>query len=93
MLLAYFWTDCPDGSHVAVNYTVHEDRVTGSIRQWSRDSRVNVGRKFEIPAAEITAGESGRPTITLEGICSGPVRIALDPGAVAAAGLVWKTAA
>ena len=93
MRLGYFWTDCPDGSHVAVNYTVHEDRVTGSVRRWSKDARVNVGRKFEILASEIASGHDGRPEISLEGVCSAPLRIPLDPGAVAEAGLVWKTAA
>ena len=93
MRLAYFWTDCPDGSHVAVNYSVHDDRVTGSVRRWSRDTRVNVGRKFEIPAAEITAGGDGRPMITLEGACGEPLRIPLDPRAVEEAGLAGKTAA
>ena len=93
MKLSYFWTDCPDGSHVAVNYTVHEDRVSGSIRRWTPDARVNVGRKFEVPASAISAGEDGGPTMTLEGLCSEPVRIPLDPEEVAGAGLVWKTAA
>lgn len=93
MQLAYFWTDCPDGSHVAVNYTVHEDRVSGSIRRWSRDTRTNVGRKFEVPASEIAAGENGLPTMTLDGICERPVRIVLDPRVLADAGLAWKTAA
>lgn len=93
MRLGYFWRDCPDGSHVAVNYVVHEDRVTGSVRRWSRDVRLNVGRKFEIPAAEISAGGDGGPTISVGGICAEPLQIPLDPGAVAEAGLSWKTAA
>jgi hypothetical protein len=93
MQLEYFWTDCPDGLHVAVNYTIHEDRVTGSIRRWSPDGRVNVGRKFEIPAAEVATGQDGGPAIVLEGVCSGPLQIPLDAKAAAQAGLSWKTAA
>ena len=93
MRLGYFWTDCKDGSHVAVNYTVHEDRVTGSVRRWSKDARVNVGRKFEFLAAEIAAGRDGGPEISLDGICSEPLRIPLDVRAVAEGGLPWKTAA
>jgi hypothetical protein len=76
--LSYYWTDCRDGSHVAVNYTVHEDRVSGSIRRWSRDARTNVGRKFEIPASEISTGEDGRRAILLEGLCEGPLRVPLE---------------
>ncbi|MGH9441916.1 MAG: hypothetical protein ACRD16_06540 [Thermoanaerobaculia bacterium] len=93
MQLAYFWADCSDGSHVAVNYAVHEDRVTGSIRRWSRDTRINTGRKFEVPAEQIASGDGGRPTMTLDGICTEPVRIVLDPRAVAESGFSWKTAA
>jgi hypothetical protein len=91
--LGYFWTDCPDGSHVAVNYAVHEDRVTGSVRRWSRDTRINVGQKFEIFASDIAAGPEGLPAISLSGICSGSMRVPLDPRVLAEAGLSWKTAA
>ncbi len=93
MRLGYFWTDCPDGSHVAVNYAVHEDRVTGSVRHWSRDTRVNIGRKFEFFAPDIATGRDGQPEISLPGICSEPLRIPLDPRAFAEAGFSWKTAA
>ena len=92
MRLSYFWADCPDGSHVAVNYAVHEDRVTGSIRRWSPDSRVNVGRKFEIPASELSADGAGRPTMKLE-ICGEALAVPLDSRAVEEAGLAAKPAA
>lgn len=51
MKLHYFWTDMPDGSHVAANYTIHLDGISGSVRLWSRDTRVNVGRKFAVATA------------------------------------------
>jgi hypothetical protein len=75
--LNYFWTDCADGSHVAVNYTVHEESVTGSIRQWSRDRSRNVGRKFDVPAAELGRSPRGHPVLRLDGVCDGPIAIEL----------------
>jgi hypothetical protein len=77
--LEYFWTDCPDGSHVAVNYTVWEGRISGSVRKWSRDTRVNVGRLFDIGPGEIGRDDDGTPVLVLEGICAEPLRIPLDP--------------
>jgi len=89
MKLNYFWTDCADGSHVAVNYTVHEDRVTGSARVWSRDRRINVGRRFEIPASETVRDAAGHSRFRLEGICADAVTVELDPAALEQAG--WTT--
>jgi hypothetical protein len=53
----YFWTDCPRcGCQVAVNYTVHPDRVSGSVRRWSSDRSINDGRLFELPASGVGPG-------------------------------------
>ena len=93
MRLEYFWTDCADGSHIAVNYTVHEDRITGSVRRWSRDTRVNVGGKFEISASDLVAGAGGKPEMSLSGFGAESIRIPLDPRVLSEAGFPWKTAA
>jgi hypothetical protein len=67
MKLHYFWTDLPDGSHVAVNYTVRAEGVSGSFRVWSRDTRVNIGRKFMVPAGEIHRDAGGHPEFRISG--------------------------
>lgn len=85
MKLEYFWTDCPDGSHVAVNWAVWEGRVTGSVRQWSRDTRVNVGRKFDVAASDLARDTDGRPFLVLEGVCGELLRVPLDPARIRAA--------
>ncbi len=77
--LEYFWTDCSDGFHVAVNYTFWEGQVSGSVRRWSPDGSVNEGRRFEVPLAEISRDEAGAPRLVLEGVCGEPLRIPLDP--------------
>ena len=83
MKLEYFWADCADGSHVAVNYTAWEGRITGSVRKWSRDTRVNVGRSFSVPPGELGKNAEGDPILVLEGICAGqPLRIPIDPETV-----------
>ncbi len=87
MRLNYYWTDCADGSHVAVNYTVHEDRVSGSLRHWSPDASVNEGKKFEIPAQEISRDEKGRPFLVFPGFCAGEIRFSLDASAISEAGM------
>jgi hypothetical protein len=91
--LNYYWTDCEDGSHVAVNYTVHDDRVSGSVRRWTADLKVNVGRKFEVAKEKLGRDAEGGPAIVLEGVCAGAVVVPLDAGAVREAGLEWNRAA
>ncbi len=81
----YFWADCADGSHVAVNWAVWEGRITGSVRRWTPDTRVNVGRKFDLAPAELERDPEGRPFLVLEGVCEEPLRIPLDPARVRAA--------
>jgi len=76
--LEYFWADCADGSHVAVNYTFWEGQVSGSIRRWSPDGRVNGGRRFEVPLGELARDERGAHLV-LDGACEGALRIPLDP--------------
>ncbi len=93
MRLNYFWTDCEDGSHIAVNYTVHEDRVSGSARRWTPDLKVNVGRKFEVAKDGLGRDAQGWPAVVLEGLCASAVVVPLDPRAVSEAGLEWNRAA
>ena len=83
--LEYFWTDCADGSHVAVNWAVWDGRISGSARRWSADMRLNVGRKFDLAPADLGRDEEGRPVLVLDGLCAGPLRIPLDPARVRAA--------
>lgn len=83
--LDYFWTDCTDGSHVAVNWAVWDGRISGSVRKWSPDTRVNVGRKFDLAPSELSRDEEGRPFLVLEGVCPEPIRVPLDPERVRAA--------
>jgi hypothetical protein len=85
MKLNYFWTDCADGSHVAVNYTVYEDRVSGSLRRWSPDASVNEGRKFEVPAAELSRDDRGRRILSLDAAGAGKLEIPIDSSALAEA--------
>lgn len=82
MKLEYFWADCPDGSHVAVNYTVREGRISGSARHWSRDGRVNVGRQFTVLPGALEKDARGALFLVLEGICAGPLRVAIDAASV-----------
>ncbi|MGH9368505.1 MAG: hypothetical protein ACRD3M_12610 [Thermoanaerobaculia bacterium] len=52
----YYWTECPGcGCHVAVNYTVYPEKVSGSLRRWSQDRSVNDGRLLEVPASALAA--------------------------------------
>lgn len=82
MKLEYFWTDCEDGSHVAVNWAVWDGRISGSVRRWTPDMRVNAGRKFDVAPAELSRDAEGRPFLVLEGVCAGPLRVPLDPARV-----------
>jgi hypothetical protein len=82
--LDYFWADCADGSHVAVNWAFWEGKITGSVRKWSRDTRVNVGRKFDIAPSDLAHDPDGRPVLVLEGVCAEPLRIPLDPARIQA---------
>jgi hypothetical protein len=76
--LEYFWADCADGSHVAVNYTFWEGQVSGSVRRWSPDGRVNGGRRFEVPLAQLERDGEGA-SLVLDAVCENPLRIPLDP--------------
>jgi hypothetical protein len=80
--LEYFWADCPDGSHVAVNYTVREGRISGSVRHWSKDSKVNVGRQFSVLPGELEKDAHGAPVLVLDGICAAPLRVSIDAASV-----------
>jgi hypothetical protein len=91
--LNYFWTDCADGSHVAVNYTVYEDRVSGSVRRWSRDRSTNIGRKFEVSLGDLGRDVRGVPALRFDGICEGEVLVPLDEEAMRQAGMSWNRAA
>lgn len=82
MKLEYFWTDCPDGSHVAVNYTVREGKISGSVRHWSRDSKMNVGRQFTVLPGDLDTDAHGAPVLVLEGICAAPLRVPIDAESV-----------
>lgn len=93
MRLNYFWTDCEDGSHVAVNYTVHEDRVSGSARRWSPDLKVNVGRRFEVPKDKLGRDGRGAPALVLEGLCASALVVPLEAPAMREAGWEWNRAA
>jgi hypothetical protein len=51
----YHWTTCPNCScQVAVNWSVRDDGVLGSLRRWSSDRSTNDGRPFVVPRAEMT---------------------------------------
>jgi hypothetical protein len=52
--LTYFWTDCPNcHCHVAINTTAYPDKLSGSLRRWSRNGSINDGRSFEIASGAL----------------------------------------
>lgn len=82
MKLEYFWADCPDGSHVAVNYTAGEGKISGSVRMWSRDAKVNRGRQFSVALAELGRDGGGAPVLVLDGVCAEPLRVPIGPATI-----------
>ena len=54
----YYWTDCPGcGCQLVIHSTAYPDKVSGSLRRWSRDRSINDGRPFEVAASALS--ESG----------------------------------
>jgi hypothetical protein len=91
--LNYFSIDCADGSHVAVNYTLREDRLSGSARRWSPDRKVNFGRRLEAARDDLERGPDGAFRLRIDGICAEPILVPLDGRAVREAGWTADRAA
>lgn len=73
----YHWTNCPSCScQIAVNWSVREDGVTGSLRRWSADRSINDGRPFVVPAGEVG------PALTALCVCGAEIRLPDPPDAV-----------
>jgi hypothetical protein len=73
----YHWTDCPGCScHVAVNWIVRPEGVSGSLRRWSPDRSINDGKPFAAPA-ETAAG-----SLEVSCVCGTPIRLPERPDAV-----------
>lgn len=46
----YHWPECSNcGCHVAVNWTVTAETLSGSVRRWSPDRSINDGKPFSVP--------------------------------------------
>lgn len=85
MKLEYYWTDLPDGSHVAVNYAAWEGKITGSVRHWSRDTRMNVGRSFSVAPGDLTRNADGSAILRLEQVGDAALSVPIPAAIVAAA--------
>jgi hypothetical protein len=73
----YHWTDC--GSchcHVAVNWTVRPEDVSGSLRRWSPDRSINDGKPFAFRGPELSAG------LVVPCVCGAPIPLPERPDAV-----------
>jgi hypothetical protein len=76
--LNYYWTDCPGCQcQVAINFTVREEKISGSLRRWSYDRSINDGRRFEVPAGSLAA-EGGFSTPC---VCGQELRVPSTPSA------------
>jgi hypothetical protein len=79
--MQYHWLDCSGcGCHVAVNWTVYPERVSGSLRRWSADRSTNDGRRFEFPVSQ-TASDGG---FTTPCVCGQEIAVPGKPDAVGA---------
>ena len=85
MKLEYYWTDLADGSHVAVNYAAWEGKISGSVRHWSADTRVNVGRAFSIEPSALIRQTDGSAIMRLEGVGDAPLDVPIPARVVSAA--------
>jgi len=73
----YHWTDCPScGCHVAVNWIVRPEGVSGSLRRWSPDRSINDGRPIDLPPDAPATGWE------IPCVCGAPIRIPERPDAV-----------
>jgi hypothetical protein len=73
----YHWTTCPNClCQVAVNWSVREEGITGSLRRWSADRSINDGRPFVVPRAP--AGTPPPATC----VCGAPIVLPDRPDAV-----------
>lgn len=73
----YHWTTCPNCScQVAVNWSVRDGGVSGSLRRWSTDRSINDGRPFIVPASDAGTG------LTALCVCGAEIRLPARPDAV-----------
>ena len=73
----YHWTTCPNCScQVAVNWSVLESGISGSVRRWSADRSINDGRPFVVARAEVASGWT--PLC----VCGGPIPLPDRPDAI-----------
>jgi hypothetical protein len=73
----YHWTICPSCScQIAVNWSLRDGGVTGSLRRWSADRSINDGRPFVVPAADVGAA------LTAVCVCGTPIPLPDQPDAV-----------
>ncbi len=76
----YHWTDCPNClCHVAVNWIVRPEGVSGSVRRWSVDRSINDGKPFAVPSGQ-RAGAEG--AISVDCVCGAPIALPEQPDAV-----------
>jgi len=77
--LNYYWTDCPNcGCHVAVQWSVYPDHLSGSVRRWSVDRTINDGRPFQVPSGDVSP-EAGFTTAC---VCGQVLAVPAKPAAV-----------
>lgn len=79
--MKYHWMDCPKcHCHLAINYSESPQGLSGSLRRWSVDSRINDGRALRLPRAELPAGGGFSTTC----VCGEPIAVSSTPDAVSA---------
>lgn len=71
----YHWLDCSNcHCHVAINWTVTADRLSGSVRRWASDRSINDGKAFSLEAHAAGA--------VVSCVCGAPIPLPLQPDAV-----------
>ena len=69
----YFWGACAKcGCQVTVQFADSPDRLSGSLRRWSTDRRINDGKKMDIARADVAADGSFRTPC----VCGAEVAVA-----------------
>lgn len=77
----YHWRDCPGcGCHVAVNWTVTTDDLSGSVRRWSSDRSINDGKAFSLPRGEDPEAPAAGGIVSC--VCGASLPLPAKPDAV-----------
>jgi hypothetical protein len=77
----YHWLDCSDcRCHVAVNWTVTADRLSGSVRRWAPDRSINDGKAFSLPRGEDPGAPAAGAIAAC--VCGAPIPLPARPDAV-----------